>query len=249
MSDTKPGRSGLATALYIGIPAVIVLLAAIFILAGRRQAPPVAFPPQQVILGTVEARDIVKRSEYVAVMEADDIVDLRARVSGFLISKNVQDGALVKAGQLIFQIEPDQYQAQVDNAEADVLSAQAQFDRTSLDFNRTRDLYRKNTSPKSDYDRSKADYEMAQAALDSAKAQLTKARLDLGYASIRAPFDGRISDTPYSEGSLLSPESGVLARVVSLDPILVTFGISDKVITAAQKEDLRKHGTLDDWQV
>ena len=249
MSDSQSKGGGIPTAMYIGIPAIIVLLAVIFIMVGRQKAPPVVFPPQQVVLGTVEAREIVEQQEYVGVIEADNIVDLRARVSGFLVAKNFQDGALVKAGQLLFQIEPDQYQAQVENAEADVLSAQAQFDRASLDFTRISDLYRKNTSPKSDYDSSKAAYEVAQAALASAKAQLTKARLDLSYAAIKAPFDGRISDSPYYEGSLLGPESGVLATVVSLDPILVTFGISDKIFTASQRGDLARQGGVDDWQV
>lgn len=235
--------------LFVVIPAAVVLLAVIFIVAGRKTPPPVVMPAQQVILTEVESREITESREYVAVMEADEIVDLRARVSGFLISKPFKEGDLVEAGQLLFQIEPDQYQATLDTAEASVLSAQAQFDRASLDFNRISDLYRKNTSTKSDYDRAKADYETSLAALMSANASQTQARLNLQYASIRAPFAGLISDTPYSVGSLLSLESGVLAQVVSVDPILVTFGISDKVITDAQRKDLGKKHSINDWQV
>ena len=246
-AQTKTGINLMA--LFIIIPAAIIVLAAIFILVGRREAPPMALPPQKVVLGTAEARDIVDRREYVAVMEADNIVDLRARVSGFLVAKKFKDGDAVKAGQLLFQIEPDQYKAILDNAEANVLSAQAQLDRTTLDFNRTTDLYHKKTSPKSDYDRAKADYEMARAALMSAQANRTEARLNLDYASIKAPFDGTISDTPYSEGSLLDMESGVLATVVSVDPILVTFGVSDKIITDSIKDDASQANTLEGWQV
>jgi len=234
--------------LFIAIPAAVILLAAIFIISGRRQAPPMVMPPQNVILTAVEAREITDSREYLAVMEADEYVDLRARVSGFLVAKQFNDGDLVESGQLLFQIEPDQYQATLDTAEADVLSAQAQFDRASLDFNRITDLYRKNTSTKSDFDRSKADYESALATLMSANAARTQARLNLEYASIKAPFTGQISDTPYSVGSLLSLESGVLAQVVSVDPILVTFGISDKIITESQKQDFGKHN-ISDWQV
>ncbi|MDR1043789.1 MAG: efflux RND transporter periplasmic adaptor subunit [Candidatus Adiutrix sp.] len=235
--------------LFVGIPAFIVLVAVIFIVAGRREAPHLTMPPQKVVLGTVEARDITDTLEYVAVMEADNMVDLRARVAGFLVAKNFEDGDLVRDRQVLFQIEPDQYQALVDNAEGNVLSAQAHLDLATLDFNRISDLYRKNTSPKSDFDKAKADYEMAQAALMSAKATLAQSRLNLGYASIKAPFDGQASDTPYSEGSLLGPDSGVLATVVSVDPILATFGISDKIITAAHKENLAQDQTLSDWQV
>lgn len=250
MTDTKPGvSSGKLITLFIAIPTLIVLLAVIFIMVGQKKPPPPVMPPQQVILGQVEARDITESREYVAIMESDNNVELKARVSGFLVAKDFEDGDQVKEGQLLFQIEPDQYQAVLDNAEANVLSAQAQFDRATLDFNRTTDLYHKKTSPKSDYDRAKADYEVNQAALLSAVASRTQARLNLQYAAIKAPFDGQISDTPYSVGSLLGPESGVLAAVVSADPILVTFGISDKIITDAQRKDMADQQTIDDWQV
>ena len=235
--------------LFVVIPSAIVLLAVIFIIFGRQEPPAVAMPPQQVILTKALSREITESHEYVAVIEADEIVDLRARVSGFLVAKPFKEGDMVQSGQLLFQIEPDQYQAVLENAEANVLSAQAQYDRATLDFNRTSDLYRKNTSPKSDFDKAKADYETALAALMSANAAQTQARLDLQYASVKAPFTGLVSDTPYSVGSLLSLDSGVLAQVVSVDPILVTFGISDKIITTAQKKDTGKKYDIADWQV
>ena len=249
MSDSQPVSKSTLTALYIIIPVAIVAVTLGFIFLGGQKPPQMAMPPQPVILDTVEARDITESREYVAVMEADNIVELRARVSGFLVAKNFEDGDLVRKGQVLFQIEPDQYQALLETAEANVLSAQAQLDRATLDFNRITDLYHKNTSPKSDYDSSKAAFEVAQAALMSAQASRTQARLNLDYASIKAPFDGRVSDTPYYVGSLLGPESGVLATVVSVDPILATFGISDKVITTAQRANISNPSTIKDWQV
>ncbi len=242
-------QPGQLRALFIAIPTAIVALAVIFVLVGHRTPPAMQMPPQKVILGQTEVRDITQTQEFVAVMEADNIVDLKARVSGFLVAKNFQDGDLVKSGQLLFQIEPDQYKALLDNAQANVLSAQARLVQASLDFDRITDLFHKKTSPKSDYDRSKADYEVAQAAVESAKAAQTQAQLNLDYASIKAPFDGQVSDTPYSEGSLLGPESGVLATVVSVDPILVTFGVSEKIISSAQPESMARHRTMADWQV
>jgi membrane fusion protein (multidrug efflux system) len=130
-------------------------------------------------------------------------------------------------------------------AKAEVLSAKAQFDRATLDFNRINDLYRKNTSTKSDFDSSKAAYEVAAAQLESAQARATQARLNLDYASIKAPFDGRISDTPYSEGSLLGPESGVLATVVSTDPVLAVFGLPSRAAAEIFQRDDSWYGA--DW--
>ena len=249
MTESRPVSKSTLTALYIIIPAAIVGLTLGFIFLGRGPAPQMAMPPQPVVLVAVEARDITESAEYVAVMESDNIVELKARVSGFLAAKNFEDGDMVKKGQILFQIEQDQYQALLDSADANVLSAQAQLDRATLDFTRITDLYHKNTSPKSDYDSSKAAFEVAQAAVMSAEAARAQAKLNLDYASIKAPFDGRVSDTPYYVGSLLGPESGVLATVVSVDPILVTFGVSDKVITAAQRANIANPSTVTDWQV
>ncbi|MDR1921523.1 MAG: efflux RND transporter periplasmic adaptor subunit [Candidatus Adiutrix sp.] len=249
MSENIPKKMKL---LFVAIPAAIVGLALVFLMADKllRSPRPMPAPPQPVILGQVEAREITLSSEYIAIMEADASVDLLARVSGFLVSKNFSDGARVKKGQLLFQIEQDQYQALVDMAKADVISAQAQFDRAALDFNRVSDLYRKNASPKSDYDSGKAAYEVAGAGVLSAQANLAQAELNLSHASIKAPFDGRISDSPYSEGSLLGPESGILATVVAQDPILAAFGVSDKIISGpGSGADKADYLSADKWRV
>ena len=234
---------------YVIIPLLIAALTLIFVLKGQRQPIPMSMPPQAVILGAVEVRNITESTEYVALMEADNRVDLLARVNGFLLSKNFADGDWVKEGQILFQIEPGQYQAALDDAEANVISAQARLDRATLNFNRISDLYNKKTSPKSDFDSSKADYEVAVAALKSAQASQVRAQLNLDYASIKAPFDGWVSDTPYSVGSLLGPESGILATVVSVDPILVTFGVSDKIFTNSSQQAGNEQRSLKDRHV
>jgi len=222
---------------FLLLPLGIALLALVAILAGRRHPQPMSMPPQVVILAEVQARSLIETWEYVAQLEADRSVDLKARVSGFLIHKNFTAGDQVKKDQLLFQIEPDNYQALLDMAKAEVLSARAQFDRATRDFNRINDLYRKNTSTKSDFDNSKAAYEVAEAQVKSALARETQARLNLDYASIKAPFDGRISDTPYSEGSLLGPESGVLATLVSTDPVLAVFGLPSRAAAEIFQRD------------
>ncbi|MCL2029233.1 MAG: efflux RND transporter periplasmic adaptor subunit [Deltaproteobacteria bacterium] len=230
---------------FLLIPAGIFVLAITAILAGRRQPPPMTMPPQAVVLGAVRTLSSAAAAEFVAQMEADQRVELKARVSGFLRRQNFSAGDLVRKDQILFEIEPDHYQALLDIAQAELISAQAQYSRATLDFNRIRDLYQKNTTTKSDFDTAKAAFEVAEAQVTSARARRTQARLNLDYATIRAPFTGRISDTPYSVGSLLGPESGVLATVVSTDPILVVFGLSSRLMAAAESPG----ETADDWQV
>lgn len=237
--------------LFVILPVAVVALAAIFIILGFfRRAPQMAMPPQGVILAEATLKEMAGASEFVAQTEADSSVDLLARVSGFLVAKGFKDGDVVRKNQVLFQIEPDQYQSQVESAEAKLLSAQAQLDRASLDFRRITDLYNKKTSPKSDYDSAKASFEVATGEVMSAQAALTQARLNLDYASIKAPFAGRVSDTPFSEGALLGPESGVLATLVSLDPIQVSFGVSDKAMASIRTiHGYDKAEGMGDWQV
>ncbi|MDR2725282.1 MAG: efflux RND transporter periplasmic adaptor subunit [Candidatus Adiutrix sp.] len=247
MSDASHHHVRFKPSYFALIPVGIIVLALVTILAGRRQPPPFSLPPQTVVLGEVRALTLAESSEFVAQMEADLSVDLKARVSGFLRRQNFSAGDLVEKDQVLFQIEPDQYQALVDMAKAEMISAQAQYDRATLDFTRIRDLFQKNTSTKSDFDTAKAAFEVAEAQILIARARQTQAQLNLDYATIRAPFTGRISDTPYSEGSLLGPESGVLATVVSTDPILVVFGLSSRLVTAAGI--LGEAPNPDDWRV
>jgi membrane fusion protein (multidrug efflux system) len=221
--------------IFVLIPLIIVGLAAVVIGLGfLRTTPQMAPPPQRVRveeIKTVSATSILKA---VALVEASESVDLKARVSGFLIGKDFVEGGEVKAGQILFRIEPDQYQAAVISAEANVTSAKAQLDKATLDFNRAKDLYNKRSSPKSDFDNAQASLDVATAAHQAAMASLSQAKLNLDYATIKSPFDGYISDTPFSVGSIVGPESGALATVVAKDPVEVSFGLSDKVMSGVR---------------
>jgi membrane fusion protein (multidrug efflux system) len=201
------------------------------------QTPPVPPSPQKVVLVEAVETEAFSTYEIIGVLEADQKVDLMARVTGFLVGLQFEEGDAVKAGQVLFNIEPDQYLAAQASAEAALLSAKADFTKAELDFNRAKDLYLKRASPKSDFDAAQAALDVARAKVMTAEASLSQAKLNLGYAEIKAPFDGHVSDTPFSEGSLLSPESGALATVVSQDPVLVNFGVSDKYMAATRLGD------------
>jgi membrane fusion protein (multidrug efflux system) len=174
--------------IFVLIPAIIVLLAAGAILLGiLRQTPQMPPAPQQVRLETVRVLPASSILRAVALVEADQSVELKARVSGFLVGKDFEEGKPVRAGQILFRIEPDQYKS----------------------------------------------------AVSSAQARLEQAQLNLEYTAIRAPFDGFVSDTPFSVGSLLGPESPTLATVVASDPVEVSFGLSDKVMGGVRLGDER----------
>ncbi|MDR1545593.1 MAG: efflux RND transporter periplasmic adaptor subunit [Deltaproteobacteria bacterium] len=223
--------------IFVVIPALIVLSAAAVIGLGfLRVSPDIPQPPQTVVLATVAKGRAVSALKAIGQATAARSVEVRARVSGFLVAKPFEEGDLVKAGQLLFKIEPEQYQAALSAAEADESSAKAQLERAGLDFRRISDLYAKRSSTKSDFDNAQADLNVAQAGWQSASARLEQARLNLRYTEVTAPFDGRVSDSPYSVGSYLTPESGALATVVQTDPVEVVFGLSDRFMNGARLE-------------
>jgi membrane fusion protein (multidrug efflux system) len=226
--------------IFVLIPLLIVAVAAAVIgVSFLRPAPEREDFAQPVVLHEMQMASAISTLKVLGLVSADKRVDLIARVSGFLLEKSFQEGDLVKAGQLLFQIEPDQYKAGLSAAQADVASAQAQLNRATLDFNRASDLYNKRSTPKSELDNASAALDVAKAALQAAQARLEQADLNLRYTTIKAPFDGKVSDSPFSEGNFIKAESDVLASVVAIDQVEVTTGISDSVMGLSRFGDER----------
>jgi membrane fusion protein (multidrug efflux system) len=217
--------------IFIIIPLLIVGLAALLIvrtlLAPRPQMPTAQ---ARVTLYEIKSTEVRNSYEVIGVLEANMRVELLARVSGFLEKKTFSEGSEVKEGDALFQIEQEQYKAAYDAALGNYNSAQAQLTQAQLNFQRISDLYTKRSSPKSDYDNAKATLDMAQAAVTSTAALLEQARLNLEYTVVKAPFDGRMSDSPFSQGAYIGPTSGVLATIVKTDPLDVILGIPDRLM-------------------
>ena len=152
-----------------------------------------------------------------------------------------REGQDVKTGDLLYQIEKVQYQAAVDQAKANLASAQALVVNDQLQYNRQAQLVRDQFSPQSQVDQLKSNLDSDQAKVLQAQAALTQAEVNLDYTDIRAPIDGRIGITRYTVGNLVNPASGVLATIVSQDPIYVLFPVSvrdlDNIRAARRQEN------------
>lgn len=165
---------------------------------------------------------------YVGRTEAVEDVAISAQVSGYLKERLFEEGQMVKKGQPLFRIESAAYEAQVKSAAAAISQAKAQVQRSNMDFARAQDLLPKGNISKSEYDRLLAEKLNAQAQLESAQAMYSAAKVDLSHTTITAPFSGRVSDSKVSIGDLISPSSGVLTTLVSLDPMHAAFTISER---------------------
>ena len=202
----------------------VVLLAA----CGGKEAPKtVPVPEVTVVQPSIEA--VTDYLEFTGNAQASDMVELRARVSGFLTKVSFRDGEIVKAGDLLFEIEPEPYAAKLKLAEAQVIAAQAELQRANLEYNRQSELVKQKAVAVSEVEKWKAGRDAAQAKLDEARAQLELAKIQLGYTQIRAPFDGRIDRALKDPGNLVGVnEATLLSTIYRMNPIYAYFSINEK---------------------
>lgn len=222
-------------------PAPIAVVAAIswLALAGCDGEPEVQAgdaPPPAVTVIAVSEEDVTSALSFTGRIEAVDTVDLRARVQGFLEHRLVDEGATVDQDQTIFVIEKAPFQAAVDAAKGSLDRAQAELTRASKDRERYEVLVNKGDVSRQQFDQAVAQELAAKAEVTVAEADLEKARLDLSYTDIVSPIAGRIGRAQYSVGNLVGPDSGVLATIVSQNPMYVTFPVSQRLVLAYQKQ-------------
>ena len=190
-------------------------------------------PPPLVTIVAVAEQDVNPSAEYVGHVEAVQVVDLRARVEGFLEQVGFKEGSDVHSGDLLYVIEQAPYQSRVDAARAIAAQAEASLSKASQRLSRLR-AARPESVPATDMDNAVAEELSARARLAEARANLTTAQINLGYTQVKAPIRGRIGHTAYTKGNLVNPASGALARIVQLDPIRVVYSISENDIVDIQ---------------
>jgi membrane fusion protein, multidrug efflux system len=219
----------------------LAALAAALLLAGcgEEAAAPVptaaAAPPAVTVL-TLQPSEITPGAQFNGRVVAVDTAELRARVTGFLQERRFAEGADVAAGDLLFVLEKDQYQAIVDQRAAELASAEANKANTAAQLARGEELVKNGNIPKSEVDLRRAQDLMAGAAIQEAQAALEQAKINLSYTEIYAPLDGRIGRAAYSVGNLVGPDSGPLATIVSQDPIYATFPVSQRQLLEYRQE-------------
>ena len=224
---------------FLGICLLLLLLTA----CDEKKAAP---PPSQPAVGVQPAalKGLNRTFEFVGRIKAVNQVDLRARVEGFLEKIQFREGQDVKAGDLLYQIEKVQYQAAVDQAKANLASSQALVVNDQLQYDRQAQLVKDQFSPQSRVDQLKAALDSDKAKVLQTQAALTQAEVNLDYTDIRAPVGGRIGRTMYTLGNLVNPASGVLATIVSQDPIYVLFPVSVRDLEDIRAARRQENGDL-----
>jgi membrane fusion protein (multidrug efflux system) len=194
------------------------------------------FPPAEVNVMVVAPEALPVTFEYVGQTAGSREVEVRARVTGILLSRNFTEGSVVAKGQSMFTIDPAPYAAAMARAEADVGAAEARFEQARRNALRLKPLYAEKAVSQKDLDDAVSAEAIGAADLKAVQARLTEARLNLSYTKVESPVSGVSGRAQRSDGSLVSGPDVLLTTVTQVDPIWITFGVADNEQSRLQKE-------------
>ena len=205
--------------------AVALGVAGLSLMAAADAQPGPGGPPA---VGVIEAvkRPITESNEFLGRIEAINRVNVVARVTAFLEKRNFVEGAEVKTGDLLYQLERGPFEADLRSKQAQVAQLQATLVNAKLTTERARILLSGPAGQQSTYDAALANQQSLEAQVQAAQAQVEASQINLDYTEIRSPIDGMIGRTAVTEGNVVTPSSGVLTTIVSQDPMYVTFPVS-----------------------
>jgi membrane fusion protein (multidrug efflux system) len=208
---------------------MLVELCLLLAASGGAEAQAPAVPPPAVTVMEVRAGRVPLTFEYAARIAASRVVEVRAQAGGILLKRNYVEGQEVKAGDVLFEIDPKPYEAERAVAEANLKLAQARLSQASRAADRTVRLAERGTVSEKARDDALSARELAAAEVAAAEAQVKSAQLNVGYTEVKAPISGVTGQEQVPEGSLISTgaDSGLLTTITQLDPLYVNFSVSE----------------------
>jgi RND family efflux transporter MFP subunit len=218
----------------------LTMMIAVWLCGCRQQTQGTpTLPATNVTVAKAIEKEVVNYQEYTGNTAAVSSVDIRARVSGYLNKVSFSEGAIVKAGDLLFVIDPRPYQAAFDQAQANVEQAKAQLALATSNYQRSEKLFQTNVIDAQSYETQLENRDQANATLLGNQAALETAKLNLDFTQIHSPIDGQTSTYNYTIGNLITggdtSSSGVLTTVVSIDPIYVYVNVDERGLLVYQE--------------
>jgi RND family efflux transporter MFP subunit len=210
-----------------------------------QQPPP---PPPQVAVASVIERDVTEWDEFTGRLQAVDSVEVRPRVSGLVSAVRFSEGAMVRKGDLLFQIDPRPFQADVDRLQAELDRTRATVQRANSELARAERLRSENAISNEEHDRRAAFAQESAAQVSAVEAGLRAAELNLEFTRVTSPINGRVSRAIVTEGNLVSSGPGqatLLTTVVSLDPVYAYFDADEQIYLKYTGGGARTRGSID----
>ncbi|KAB2676387.1 efflux RND transporter periplasmic adaptor subunit [Brucella tritici] len=221
----------------------LFLLSALLVFVGRpywegpTATSQASFPPPTVKTVEIKAEDVTLNQEYPGRLAPVRLAEVRARVSGIVLARRFTEGADVKAGDILFEIDPAKFKAAADSAAAQLERAEAALTLASQRAERAQSLLQTNVASKDQFETAIASRKQAEAEVAVAKANLQTAELELSYASVRSPIDGRIGAALVTEGAFVRQEDGTqMATIRDLSSVYVDFTASLSDLAKVQED-------------
>ncbi len=221
-------------------PVFVLLTAALALAAGCAKPPPPPPPPPPAevafVLPTVKTVD--KTIETTGLLRAEDNVQLRARVRGFVAIKHKQGGERVRAGDLVITIDRRPFEAAVASAKAELEQRKAQLDLAEVTLKRVSEAFKANAVSPFEVDKAKAERDASLAAVDLAAAGLRQADLDLEFTEVRSPINGRLGVNVIEQGQLVgAADATLLATVVNDAVVYATYQLNEREVLETRREN------------
>lgn len=193
-------------------------------------------PLPTVVAQVLKATPLEPLDEYIASVEPIQVVTVKPEVAGYIDQVHFTEGAFVEKGQLLFTIDQRRYRAIVQVRQAELVRAQAELERTSKYLKRLQNASSRSVS-ESDLESAESAQLQAKAALRQAEANLNLAQIDLDYCEIHAPISGRIGAALVTKGNYVTPGSGILAKIIQMDPVRVVFSMTDRAFLSLRQRE------------
>ncbi len=228
--------------------AILMALSSCLLLSScnkRDKTPPPPPPPPSVVCFAAIKTDVATTYEIIGQTVAEESVNIVPMVEGYLIKQGFDEGSMVKKGDLLFEIDPRPYEAQVKNAEGQVTSAKAQLVNANIEYARYTSLAKDSAVAQKSADAATMSKGQAEGQTLVSEAALDTAKINLGYTKLVAPFDGKIGTCPISVGNLVGQAGSrqALTSIMRLDPMKVEFNIPEPAIASSFQKRGNTPGT------
>ena len=219
-----------------GFGLAISSFALVLSLAGCESNTYVEPPAPKASVATPLIQDVTDYLEFTGTLDASEQAEARARVSGVLQSMHFVPGTQVSEGDLLFMIDPAEYEADLQAAKAELAGAKSNYDRAKIEHGRAQALYKKKAGAEADVVKWRVEKELASADILRAEAKVARAELNLGYTQVTAPLTGRVGRNEVDIGNLVGEgEATVLTEVTLFDPIYVYFNLNERDLLRVMK--------------
>src|SRR5437867_1370064 len=221
--DFESDKGAMKRLIFIGA----IMFAALLLVGCGRKSQQAAPPPPEVLVTTVTPRDVPRVLERVATLDGFINANIKAQVQGYIVSRDYQEGGVVKKGDLLFQIDSRPFEAALAQAKGTLAKDKANQVKADADEKRAMDLFNKKVISDQERDTATAAAQAGRANIEADEAYVKQAQLNLGYTKILAPIEGVSGFANAQVGDLVSPTSGPLTTVSQIDPIkaIVTTGV------------------------